>query len=88
MLTEFRVRNYRNFKDELRFSLESEKNYEFHQNIVPNGVIKDSVVVGYNASGKTNLGRAMMDIINHLTDKALREAHNLQKMYRAGAFHE
>ena len=23
-----------------------------------------------------------------LTDKALREAHNLQKMYRAGAFHE
>ncbi len=33
MLTEFRVRNYRNFKDELRFSLESEKNYEFHQNI-------------------------------------------------------
>ncbi len=69
MLTEFRVRNYRNFKDELRFSLESEKNYEFHQNIVPNGVIKDSVVVGYNASGKTNLGRAMMDIINHLTDE-------------------
>jgi len=45
-------------------------------------------VVGYNASGKTNLGRAMMDIINNLTDKALREAHNLQKMYRAGAFHE
>ena len=63
MLAEFRVKNYKNFRDELRFSLESGKNYEFNQEAVQNGIIKDSVVIGYNASGKTNLGLAMMDII-------------------------
>ena len=69
MLVDFKVRNYRNFRDELRFSLESRKNYEFNQQAVRNGVTKDAVIVGYNASGKTNLGRAIMDIIIHMTDK-------------------
>ena len=69
MLAEFRVRNYKNFRDELKFSLEQNKNYEFNQDAVYNGIIKDSVVVGYNASGKTNLGLAVMDIIVQLTDK-------------------
>lgn len=69
MLAEFKVRNYKNFRDELLFSLESEKNYEFNQEAIHNGIIKDSVIVGYNASGKTNLGWAIMDIIIHLTDK-------------------
>lgn len=69
MLVEFSVRNYKNFRDELQFSLESGKNYEFNQEVIHNGIIKDSVIIGYNASGKTNLGFAIMDIINHLTDK-------------------
>lgn len=69
MLIEFKVRNYRNFRDELHFLLETGKNYEFNQEAVRNGVIKDSVVVGYNAAGKTNLGLAMMDLTLHLTDK-------------------
>ena len=69
MLAEFKVRNYKNFKDELQFSLKSAKSYEFHQEVLCNGIIKDAVVIGYNASGKTNLGLAMMDITTHLTDK-------------------
>lgn len=73
MLAEFRVRNYKNFRDELFFSLESGKNYEFNQEAVRSGIIKDAVVIGYNASGKTNLGFAIMDIISHLTDKRDRE---------------
>lgn len=77
MLAEFRVRNYRNFRDELRFSLESNKNYEFNQKAIHNGIIKDSVIVGYNASGKTNLGLAMMDIVIHLTDKKWDKKSNL-----------
>lgn len=80
MLAEFKVRNYRNFRDELQFSLESEKNYEFNQEAIHNGIIKDSVIIGYNASGKTNLGWAIMDIIIHLTDKnenRKRETSNL-----------
>lgn len=77
MLKEFRVRNHRNFRDELRFSLETNKNYEFSQEAIYDGVIKDSVVVGYNASGKTNLGLAIMDITVHLTDKNWSSKSNL-----------
>ena len=68
MLKEFRVRNYKNFRDELIFSLESEKNYEFNNYVIKNGIIETAAVVGYNASGKTNLGAAMLDIANHITD--------------------
>ncbi len=77
MLADFKVRNYRNFRDELHFSLESRKNYEFNQKVVHNGIIKDSVIIGYNASGKTNLGYAVMDIIIHLTDRRVRETSSL-----------
>lgn len=77
MLAEFKVRNYKNFRDELQFSLESGKNYEFNQKAIYNGIIKDSVIIGYNASGKTNLGAAIMDIMIHLTDKRERKTLHL-----------
>lgn len=77
MLINFKVRNYKNFRDELQFSLESEKNYEFNQEAIYNGIIKNSVIIGYNASGKTNLGWAIMDIIIHLTDKRKGETSSL-----------
>ncbi len=73
MLQEFKVRNYKNFRDELDFSLKTIKNYEFNKNIVDNGIIRDSLVIGENASGKTNLGYAILDIIWHLTDKGRRD---------------
>lgn len=77
MLAEFKVRNFKNFRDELHFSLESRKNYEYNQSAVQNGIIKDAVVLGYNASGKTNLGQAVMDIIFHLTDKKMKKRFQL-----------
>lgn len=70
MLKEFRVRNFMNFRDELVFSLGSEKNYEFNHYLISDGVIKNAAIVGYNASGKTNLGNAILDIANHITDMA------------------
>lgn len=73
MLQEFKVRNFKNFRDELLFSLKTTKNYEFNRNIVENGTIRDSLVIGENASGKTNLGYAILDITCHLTDKGRRE---------------
>lgn len=78
MLAGFEVRNYKNFRDNLQFSLESGKNYEFNEAAIYNGIIKDSVIVGYNAAGKTNLGRAIMDIVINLTDKRkINETSNL-----------
>lgn len=73
MIQEFKVRNYKNFRDELVFSLKTAKNYEFNKNIIESGIIKDCLIIGENASGKTNLGYAMLDIIWHLTDKARKE---------------
>ena len=70
MLKEFRVRNFMNFRDELIFSLESEKNYEFNNYLIADGVIKNAAIVGYNASGKSNLGSAILDIANHISDTA------------------
>lgn len=37
MLQEFKVRNYKNFRDEITFSLKTEKNYEYN-----NALIKDA----------------------------------------------
>lgn len=70
MLKEFRVSNFMNFRDELIFSLQSEKCYEFNNHLLSEGIIKKAAVVGYNASGKSNLGNAILDISNHITDTA------------------
>ena len=51
MLKEFRVRNFMNFRDELIFSLENKKSYEFNNDLISNGIIEKAAVIGYNASG-------------------------------------
>lgn len=73
MIQEFKVRNYKNFRDELVFSLKTAKNYEFNKGIIENGIIRDCMVIGENASGKTNLGYAMLDLVWHLTDKGRKD---------------
>lgn len=85
MLQEFKVRNYKNFRDEIAFSLKTSKNYEFNKGLVKNGIIKDCLIVGENASGKTNLGYAIFDVIRHLTDKARQETVLYSNLYNAEA---
>ena len=68
MLKEFKVRNFMNFQDELVFSLADDKKYDFNSHVIKDKIIKNAVVVGDNATGKTNLGKAILDIANHLTD--------------------
>lgn len=74
MLQEFKVRNFKNFRDTLIFSLKTTKNYEFNTNIIKDGIIRDGLVIGENGSGKTNLGYAILDISYHLTDKGKRNS--------------
>lgn len=45
MLQEFKVRNYKNFRDELFFSFRTSKNYEFNRELIKNGIIKDCLLV-------------------------------------------
>lgn len=85
MLQEFKVRNYKNFRDEVVFSLKTSKNYEFNKELIKGDIIKDCLIVGENASGKTNLGNAIFDIIRHLTDKARQKAVLYSNLYNADA---
>lgn len=69
MLKEFRVRNFKKFKNELILDLSKVSDYDFNEEATRNGVLKTALVYGDNGSGKTNLGHALFDIVLHLTDK-------------------
>lgn len=69
MLTKFSVKNFKCFKEKFLFDLSTAKNYTFNSECVKNGIVKNSIVYGYNGIGKSNLGWAIFDVIEHLTDK-------------------
>ncbi len=71
MLRKFAVTNYRGFRDRLELDLTAVRNYAFSQDCIKDGLVKTALVVGKNASGKTNLGIALFDIVNVLTDKGV-----------------
>ena len=73
MLRKFSVSNFKCFKDKFEFDLSSAKNYTFNTDCVKNGIVNCSIVYGYNGSGKSNLGLAIFDIIEHLTDNNRQE---------------
>ena len=79
MLLEFRVRNYRSIKEEQCLSMEKtalKSKFEYlntsvHTDIPRYGsVLQAAVVYGANASGKSNLVRAMFDFVNFTIDSA------------------
>lgn len=63
MLIEFKVKNYLSFKDEVLFSMEAGSSSQREQNIIKrdedNFLLKSAVVFGANASGKSNLIKAL-----------------------------
>ncbi|MCQ2326471.1 MAG: AAA family ATPase [Bacteroidales bacterium] len=67
MLARFAVKNYRGFKDKIELDLSHPANYEFNNYAIKNGIVKNGIIYGPNGSGKTNLGLAIFDIVNHLT---------------------
>lgn len=77
MLKEFRVQGYRGFKDEIAWSFVPAGDYDFapfkDYDAVSEGLIKSGIVFGKNGSGKSNLGYALFDIINHLADGVHRD---------------
>lgn len=62
MLKKFTVKNYKNFKNELCIDFENVAGYQFSTDCITNGAISKMLIYGRNATGKTNLGRALMDI--------------------------
>ncbi|MEG3039542.1 MAG: ATP-binding protein [Erysipelotrichaceae bacterium] len=69
MLARFEVENFKSFQKRLVLDLEKRSNYEFNSDLVKYDVIRAGIIFGENASGKSNLGLAVFDLINHLTDK-------------------
>lgn len=70
MLRKFKVSNFKCFKGDFEFDLSTAKNYTFNPECVKGGIVNNAMIYGYNGCGKSNLGWAVFDIIEHLTEKA------------------
>ena len=69
MLRKFAVSNFRGFENRIELVLDSPSNFEYNGFAVHEGILKDVMIYGPNGSGKSNIGFALFDIVNHLTQK-------------------
>lgn len=84
MLKHFTVSNFKGFKEELSLDLTSRNGYAFNAQCVKNGIVNNAMVYGYNGCGKSNLGLAIFDIIEHLTDNR-REVYRYENYVNAAS---
>lgn len=68
MLKRFTVKNYKNFKDEISIDFEKSAGYQFSTDCIADGLITKMLIYGRNATGKTNLGKAFLDISATMSD--------------------
>ena len=69
MLKYFEVKNFRGFENTISLDFSKHRDYSFHDEFIKNNIINKGVIYGKNGAGKSNLGLALFDIVNHLTDK-------------------
>lgn len=77
MILEFKIKNYRSYMDEVVFSLQADASKQKKQNIselnLPNEqntrILKTAILFGPNASGKTNVIRALFYLIYYILNK-------------------
>lgn len=62
MLKKFTLKNYKNFKDEISVNFENTAGYQFSTDCITAGTVSKMLIYGRNATGKTNLGKALTDI--------------------------
>ncbi len=62
MLKKFTLKNFKNFKDEISIDFQNVAGFQFSSDCITDGVISKMLIYGRNATGKTNLGVALMDI--------------------------
>lgn len=64
MLKEFTLKNYKNFRNEIKLDLAKVAGYKFNPECVFEETIVKGIIYGRNATGKTNLGTALGDIVD------------------------
>ena len=69
MLTSFSVKNFKNFEKKFTIDLANTKQYAYSEACVKDGIVKAGLIYGPNSIGKSNLGKAIFDILQTLTDK-------------------
>ena len=69
MLRKFSVENFKPFEGKFVFDLTKSGNYEFGLECVKDGIVSKGAIYGVNGIGKSNLGLALFDIVNTLTEK-------------------
>ena len=62
MLKKFTLKNYKNFQDEISIDFENTAGYHFSTDCITDATISKMLIYGRNATGKTNLGKALTDI--------------------------
>ena len=67
MLKKITVKNYKCFNN-LTFDLTA-ADYSFNKEIVKDNIVNKALIFGKHGSGKSSLGFAIFDLIQHLTDK-------------------
>ena len=67
-LKRFEVKNYKNFKDTFVMDFSKIHDYLFNKDCIKGKFIKNAIIYGKNAVGKSNFGKAILDITNHLVD--------------------
>lgn len=70
MLAKFSVKNFKNFEKKFTIDLSNTKQYSYSEACVKDGIVKTGLIYGPNSIGKSNLGKAIFDIVQNLTDKA------------------
>lgn len=68
MLTYFKVQGFKKFEHEIVMRFDDVRDYQFSKECIKDNTIKNAVIYGRNASGKTSLGLAILDIIHHMND--------------------
>lgn len=72
MLAKFSVKNFKNFEKKFTIDLSQTKQYAYSETCVKDGIVKTGLIYGPNSIGKSNLGKAIFDIVQTVTDKERR----------------
>lgn len=69
MLKRFEVSGFKNFDHTFALDFSDVRDYKFNTECIGQGLLKNIIIYGKNAIGKTNFGLAIFDIVAHLTGK-------------------